>query len=121
MKLVLTLVLAVTLLGGCVVVPLGYYGHRGDGYRLPSGVRLLTANVITPYRPTIASSSPSPPIEPRRTAPIRLGTKANTILSRMVLSLYYRRPVHLPNDLLDCLQQQRRRARRAHESARPTH
>jgi len=39
----------------------------------------------------------------------------------MVLSLYYRRPVHLPNDLLDCLQQQRRRARRAHESARPTH
>ena len=51
-----------------------------------SGVRLLTANVITPYRPTIASSSPSPPIEPRRTAPIRLGTKANTILSRMVVA-----------------------------------
>ena len=37
MKLVLMLVLAVALLGGCVVVPLGYYGHRGDGYRTYRG------------------------------------------------------------------------------------
>lgn len=37
MKLVLTLTLVVALLGGCMVVPLGYYGHRGDGYRAYRG------------------------------------------------------------------------------------
>src|SRR5215216_3848077 len=37
MKLLFTLALAAVMLGGCVVVPLGYYGHRGDGYRAYRG------------------------------------------------------------------------------------
>jgi hypothetical protein len=37
MKLVLSLILAVAMLGGCVVVPWGYYGNRGDGYRTYRG------------------------------------------------------------------------------------
>ena len=39
MKMVLLIALALTVLGGCVVVPAGpdYYGYRGYGHSYPYG------------------------------------------------------------------------------------